>query len=196
MQLGKNTHSYGHTGRKRARWPHLFIAVFECPLYGWQFSAKFEKIWIVHPFTLLDRAIFVWPWKKVSVRRFVICFISQWMKRSKHGLFVFPPKKSCCSMTSKRSIGWFFEINIFGMRFFYPRVRLTQPKATRVCNRSINQSNRSIPFICFFCFLRAFSFQGHTKIALVHPFTSSNHEIRNKFQRTSPVSCSLDRNYV
>ena len=24
----------------------------------------------------------------------VICFISQWMKRSKHGLFVFPPKKT------------------------------------------------------------------------------------------------------
>ena len=24
---------------------------------------------------------------------FVICFISQWMKRSKHALFVFPPKK-------------------------------------------------------------------------------------------------------
>ena len=48
---------------------------------------------------------------------FVICFISQWMKRTKHGLFVFPPKKtliwrrhcsigqSCCSMTLKRSIG-------------------------------------------------------------------------------------------
>ena len=43
------------------------------------------------------------------------------MKRSKHGLFVFPPKKtliwrrhcsigqSCCSMTSKRSIDWFLE---------------------------------------------------------------------------------------
>ena len=25
---------------------------------------------------------------------FVICFISQWLKRSKHGLFVFPPKKT------------------------------------------------------------------------------------------------------
>ena len=25
---------------------------------------------------------------------FVTCFISQWMKRSKHGLFVFPPKKT------------------------------------------------------------------------------------------------------
>ena len=48
-------------------------------------------------------------------------FISQWMKRSKHGLFVFPPKKtliwrrycpigqSCCSMMSKGSIGWFLE---------------------------------------------------------------------------------------
>ena len=24
---------------------------------------------------------------------FVLCFISQWIKRSKHGLFVFPPKK-------------------------------------------------------------------------------------------------------
>ena len=66
------------------------------------------------------RAIFVWPWKmvSVSVRYF---FFSQWMKRSKHGLFVFPPKKtliwrrhysigqSCCSMMSKWSIGWFLE---------------------------------------------------------------------------------------
>ena len=46
---------------------------------------------------------------------FVICFFSHWMKRSRHGLFAFPPKKtliwrrhcsigqSCCSMTSKRS---------------------------------------------------------------------------------------------
>ena len=47
----------------------------------------------------------------------VICFISQWMKRSKHGLFIFRPiwrrhcsiGQSCCSMTSKRSSGWFLE---------------------------------------------------------------------------------------
>ena len=25
---------------------------------------------------------------------FVICFLSQWMKRTKHGLFVFPPMKT------------------------------------------------------------------------------------------------------
>ena len=39
-----------------------------------------------------ERAIFVWPWKMLPVS--VICFISWWMKRSKHGLFVFPPKKT------------------------------------------------------------------------------------------------------
>ena len=54
-------------------------------------------------------------------QEFVICFISQWIKRSKHDPFFFLPKKhliwrrhcsigqSCCSMKSKRSIGWFLE---------------------------------------------------------------------------------------
>ena len=42
---------------------------------------------------------------------------------------------------------------------------LNQPKATRVCIHSINQSNHSIS-VCCFCFVHAFSFQGHTKIAL------------------------------
>ena len=63
-----------------------------------------------------------------------------------HGLFVFPPKKtlmrrrhcsisqSCCSMASKRSIDWFL--------WFLESSRvsersLDQPKATRVCIRSI-----------------------------------------------------------
>ena len=50
---------------------------------------------------------------------FVICFIRQWMKRSKHGLFVFSLKstliwkrhcstgQSYCNMMSKRSMVWF-----------------------------------------------------------------------------------------
>ena len=74
----------------------------------------------------LNRATLVWP----------IYFISQWMKRWKHGLFVFPPKKtltwrrhhsigqSCCSMTSKRSIDWFLESfwawNFFTRTFAWP----------------------------------------------------------------------------
>ena len=83
---------------------------------------------------------------------FVICFISQWMKRSKHGLFVFLPKKiviwrrhcsigpSCCSMTSKRSISIDFQ-KVLGHKVFSPEHSPNQPKATRVCIRSTNQSN-------------------------------------------------------
>ena len=98
------------------------------------------------------------------------------MKKPNNGLFVFPPKKtliwrthcwigqSCCSLTSNRSIDLFIESSR-AWSFFTER-SLNQPKATRVCIRSINQSNRSISVDCCFCFVRAFSFQGHTKIAL------------------------------
>ena len=47
-----------------------------------------------------------------------------------------------------------------GMKFFF------QPKATRVCIRSINQSNRSISVCLFFLFRSRASFQDHEKIAL------------------------------
>ena len=47
-----------------------------------------------------------------------------------------------------------------------PERFLNQPKAIPVCIRSINHSNRSISFRLLFCFVRVFSFQGHTKIAL------------------------------
>ena len=84
------------------------------------------------------------------------------MKRWKHELFVFPPKKtltlrmhcsiaqSSCSVTSKRSIDWFLESS--GHEVFSPEFSLNQPKATRVCIRSINQSNRSISVRLFFLF--------------------------------------------
>ena len=74
---------------------------------------------------------------------FVICLISQWMKRSKHGLFVFPPKKtliwrshcligqSCCSMKSKCSIDWFLESSS-DEKFFQPSIHLTNQKPCRL----------------------------------------------------------------
>ena len=96
-----------------------------------------------------------------SVRYLFYDFISQWMKRSKHGLFVFPPKKtpisrrhcsigkSCCSMTSKLNIVLFLESS---RAWSFPAKRSpNQPKAARVCIRSINQSNRSI-FVRLFLF--------------------------------------------
>ena len=93
------------------------------------------------------------------------------MKRSKHGLFVFPPKKtliwrrhcsigqSCCSMKSKRSIDWFLESSR-AWSFFSPAFTyLNQPKATHVCIRSINQSNRSISVRLLFLLFARFHFK-------------------------------------
>ena len=109
------------------------------------------------------RAIFVLPWKMVSVSvRYVICFISQWMKRSKHGLFV--PAKENPNM-EKALFDWPIELQydvkakyrlisgkFSGMTFYSPERSLNQPKATRVCIRLINQSNRSICVSLLFLF--------------------------------------------
>ena len=53
-----------------------------------------------------------------------------------------------------------------GMKFFHPSVRLTNQKPRAFV--SVRQTNliARFPFVCCFCFVRAFSFQGHTKIAL------------------------------
>ena len=54
----------------------------------------------------------------------------------------------------------------FGHEVFSAGRSLNQPKATRICIRSMDQSNRSISVCLLFLFCSAFSFQGHTKIAL------------------------------
>ena len=105
---------------------------------------------------------------------FVICFFSQWMEKTKHGLFVFRPKKtliwrrhcsidqSCCSMTSKQ-----FLESSSGMKFVYPSVRLANQKPGAFVSVRYTKQIALFPFVCCFRFVRAFSFQGHTKIALV-----------------------------
>ena len=53
-----------------------------------------------------------------------------------------------------------------GMKFFHPSVRLTNLKPRAFV--FVRQTNQIpvFPFVRCFCFVRAFSFQGHTKIAL------------------------------
>ena len=64
-------------------------------------------------------------------------------------------------MTSKQ-----FLESSSGMKFVYPSVRLAnQNPGAFVSVRYTNQI-ALFPFVCCFCFVRAFSFQGHTKIAL------------------------------
>ena len=96
------------------------------------------------------------------------------MEKTKHGLFVFRPKKtliwrrhcsidqSCCSMTSKQ-----FLESSSGMKFVYPSVRLANQKPGAFVSVRYTKQIALFPFVCCFCFVRAFSFQGHTKIALV-----------------------------
>ena len=99
------------------------------------------------------------------------------MERTKHGIFVFPPKKtliwrrhcsidqSCCSMTSKQ-----FLESSSGMKFVYPSVRLANQKQRCVCIRFIHQSNRSISVRLLFLFCsRVF-----TKIALTSTLPLAN----------------------
>ena len=130
----------------------------------------------------IDRAIFVWPWKmvSVSVRYYLFCQpinvkIKTWSLR-------FPAKENpnmekigqlCCSMTSKRSIDWFLE-STSGVKCFHSSVRLTNQKPRAfVSVRWTNQIALSalFPLVCCFCFVRAFSFQGHTKIEVQAHFS-------------------------
>ena len=51
-----------------------------------------------------------------------------------------------------------------GMKFLPARsLNQLQPKARRVCIRSITNQIALFPCLCCFCFVRAFTFQGHTR---------------------------------
>ena len=122
------------------------------------------------------RAIFVWPWNVVSVSvRYL--FISQWMNRSKHGLLVFLPKKTVIWRKHKfdwaimlqnnvKATYWFISWKVFGHEVFSVERSLSGAFAPFVSIWQTNQSTLFL-FICCFCFVCAFSFQSHTKIALL-----------------------------
>ena len=125
------------------------------------------------------------------------------MEKSIHGLFVFPQKKiltwrrhcsisqSCSSMTSKRSIGWFLESSR-AWTFFSPERSINQPKATRVCIRSINQSNRSISVRLLFLFCsRGFiprSYENGSNIIIYMMLTPN---ARTKFNPLFPCEVQI-----
>ena len=123
------------------------------------------------------RAIFLWPWKPVSVSVLYL-FYQPMDEKIKTWTLRFPVKEnpykershgsigqSRCSMTSKRSIDWFLETS--PARSFFSRAFALSTK-TNTCLYSFDKSIKWHDFRSFFwfCFVRAFSFQGHTKIAL------------------------------
>ena len=114
------------------------------------------------------RAIFIWPWKMnlVSVR---YLFYQPMDEKIKTWTLRFPAKENTnmekalfdwpivLHMTSKLSIDWFLESSRAWS--FSPERSLNQPKDMRVCIRSINQSNHSIPVRCCLCFVARFQFK-------------------------------------
>ena len=120
-------------------------------------------------------AILVWPWKMVSVSvRYLFCQptdekIKTWPLRfakdnpnMEKALFDWPIVLQYDVTAKYRLISRKFS----GMKFFHPSVRLTiQKPRTFVSVRQTNQI-ALFPFVCRFCFVRAFAFRGHTKMAL------------------------------
>ena len=121
-------------------------------------------------------AICVWPWKMVSVGvRYLFCkpmdekmqtwplrFPAKENPNMEKALFDWPIVLQYDVKAKYRLISRKFS----GMKFFQPSVRLTNQNPLAFV--SVGQTNQIalFPFVCFFCFVRTFSSQGHTKIAL------------------------------
>ena len=124
------------------------------------------------------RAIFVWPWKLVSVSvRYL--FHQSMDEKIKTCTLRFPAKENF-NMEKASGFDWsivsqydvkakyrLISRKFLGMKFFHPSVRLTNKKPREFV--SVRQTNQIalFSFVCCFCLVRAFSFQGHTKIALM-----------------------------
>ena len=83
---------------------------------------------------------------------FVICFISQWMKRTKQGLPNMEMALLDWPIVLQYDVTFLESSPASGLKFFQPSVRLTNQKPVRLYP-SINQSNRSIsvhllPLLC------------------------------------------------
>ena len=112
-------------------------------------------------------------WKMVSVSvRYL--FYQPMDEKIKTWPLRFPAKEKAlfdCAIVLRYDVKVKYRLisrKFLGKKFFHPSVRLTNQKPARVCIRSINPWIALFPFVCCFCFVRAFSFQGHMRIALLN----------------------------
>ena len=110
-----------------------------------------------------------------------ICFISQWMKRSKHIWTLRFPAEENPNM-EKALFDWPIVLQYdvkaeyrlisrtsFWHEVFSPERLLNEPKPTRVCIRSTNQSNRSVSVRLLFLFCSRVFISNHCyKLILNH----------------------------
>ena len=87
--------------------------------------------------------------------------------------------QSCCSMTSKK-----FLESSSGMKFVYPRVRLANQNPGEFVSVSYTNQIALFPFVCCFCFVRAFS----RKSLYFTQFGGGHHCFNfDKFHDTAPL---------
>ena len=83
-------------------------------------------------------------------------------------------------MTSKQ----FLESSSL-MKFVYPSVRSANQKPGAFVSVSYTNQIALFPFVCCFSFVRAFSFQGHTKIALLYQYVEKISELESHLGSSS-----------
>ena len=127
-------------------------------------------------FLLRIRAIFIWPWKMVSVSvRYL--FYQPMDEKIKTWTLRFPAKEN--PNMDKVLFDWpivlqydvkaknrLISRKFSGMKFFHLIVRLTNQKPRSFVSVPYTNQIALFAFVGCFCFVRAFSFQGYTKIAL------------------------------
>ena len=124
------------------------------------------------------RAIFVWPWKLVSVSvRYL--FYQAMDEKIKTCTLHFPAKGNPnmekalfdWSIVSQYEVKAKYRLisrKFLGMKFFHPSVCLTNQKLRAFVSVRQTSQITLFSFVCCFCRVRAFSFQGHWKIALTY----------------------------
>ena len=130
----------------------------------------------------LIRAVFVWPWKMVSVS---VCYLFYQPRDEKNQTLTlrFPAKEN--PKMEKELFDWpillRYDVKAISRKFFGHEVfsterSLNQPKARCVCIRSINQSDRFLSVrLLFLCCSRVFISRSY-----------KNRSMRDKPQREEP----------
>ena len=117
---------------------------------------------------------FVWPCKMVSVNVSYL-FYQLMDEKTKTWTLRFPAKEN--PNMEKALFDWpivlQYDVKVkyrlisrkfSGMTFFHPSVRWTDQKPRAFVSARLTNQIALFSFICCFCFVRVYSFQGHTKI--------------------------------
>ena len=160
----------------------MHLAYNSWPIFTHFFGrVKFNMCCSVH-----HRAIFVWPWKIILVSVHYL-FYQPVDEKIKTWPLCFPTKEN--PYMGQTLFNWpnmlQYDIKakhwLISRKFFHASVRLTNQKPRKINQIALFQ------FVCCFCFVRAFPFQGLTKIAL----SSCNHKLLLRFSNTYFVACGI-----